>query len=204
MLVAVAAAAGFLTGVVVDRPEPPKMTVAGPGVAVGADRSVRSRDGAVAAAVDYATLLARLFPLGRATAERTAADVASEAYRPVLVAAVDRQLVPLQQQAGRLPGSTVYRQSVLATRLEAYQPDRAQVSVWVLATVGQVGGQATARVNPIGTFTTFTVELVWQRAGWRLDGTGQRPGPSPLLDGPPEQAEDFAAALDGFTDWRPA
>ena len=78
--------------------------------------------------------------------------------------------------AAGLPGSTVYRQSVLATRLESYGPVRARVSVWVLATVGQSGGRAGARVNPVASFATFTLELAWERAAWRLDGTGQRPG----------------------------
>ena len=77
VLVGLAAAAGFLCGVVADRPSPPRMTVVGPAVAAGVDRSVRSRDGAVAAGVRYATLLARLFPLDRATAQRVAADAAS-------------------------------------------------------------------------------------------------------------------------------
>jgi len=199
-----AAAAGVLTGVVVDRPPSPEVAVVGPAVAAGVDRSARSRDGAVAAAVAYATMLGRLFPLGRAAAEQAAADAASASYRLVLVAAVDRQLVPLQRQASRLPGSTVYRQSVLATRLESYTAERARVSVWVLATVAQAGGPAGARLNPLASFATFALDLVWERAAWRLNGTGQRPGPTPLLDGQPQQVGDFDSALDGFTDWRPA
>jgi hypothetical protein len=200
VLVGLAAAAGFVCGVLVDRPSPPNMAVVGPAVSAGVDRSAPSREGAVAAGVRYATLLAQLFPADRAAAERAAADAASAGYRDVLVAAVDRQLVPLQRQAGRLPGSTVYRQAVLATRLEGYAPPRARVSVWVLATVGQTGQQ----VNPIASFTTFTLDLVWERAAWRLDGTGQRPGPTPLTDGQPQQVDEFDAALAGFTDWRPA
>jgi len=204
VLVALAAAAGFVTGVLVDRPSGPGVTVAGPAVAGGAGRGVRSRDGAVAAGVEYATLLARLFPADRQEAEQAVADAASAGYRPVLVAAVARQLVPLQRQAAALPGATVYRQSVLATRLDSYRVDRARVSVWVLATVAQTGQQTGTRANPVASFATFVLELVWERAAWRLDGTGQRPGPTPLLDGSPQPAGEFEAGLDGFTDWRPA
>jgi hypothetical protein len=204
VLAGLAAAAGFLAGVLADRPSAPGVTVAGPAVTGGADRAVRSRDGAVAAGVEYATLLARLFPADRARAEQAAADAASAGYRVVLVAAVARQLVPLQRQAAGLPGSTVYRQSVLATRLDTYGPDRARVSVWVLATLAQTGGQVGQQANPVASFATYDLEVVWERAAWRLDGTGQRPGPTPLLDGAPQPAGDFEAALDGFTDWRPA
>jgi len=204
VLVALAAAAGFVTGVLVDRPSAPGVTGAGPAVAGSAGRGVRSRDGAVAAGVEYATMLARLFPADRTRAEHAVADAASAAYRQVLVAAVARQLVPLQRQAAALPGATVYRQSVLATRLDTYQADRARVSVWVLATVAQTGQQTGARANPVASFATFGMELVWERAAWRLNGTGQQPGPTPLLDGQPQPAGEFEAGLDGFTAWRPA
>jgi hypothetical protein len=74
------------------------------------------------------------------------------------------------------------------------------VSVWVLACIGRSGQPA----NPLGSFATFTLDLVWQRAAWRLNGTGQQPGPTPLLDGQPQDVDDFEAALRGFADWRPA
>jgi len=188
--------------------------VAQPAVTPGparVDRTTRSTDGAVAAAVDYATLLARLFPLDRARAREVVADVASAAHRPALLAAVDAELVPLQSQAGELPGSMVYRQSVLATRVlsvtSADDPAdvaRARVAVWALFTVGQSGERAGERANPLATFTTLTLDLVFERGAWRLDGTTQRAGPTPLLDGRPQLADEFDRALDGFTDWRPA
>jgi hypothetical protein len=163
------------------------------------DRVVRSQDGAVAAAVQYATLLSRLFPLQRSAAEAVVVSAASDGYRSTLLSAVDQQLVPLQQQAARLAGSTVYRQAVLGTRVERYTVDAAIVSVWTLACIDH-SGQAS---NPLGTFSTYTLSLVWQRGSWRLDGTQQRGGPSPLLDSRPDSAEDFEAALHGFADWRP-
>src|SRR5687767_7655442 len=94
----------------------------------------------VAAAVECATLLARMFPLDASQARALATEAASDAYRPHMVAAVDTELVPLQRRAARLPGSTSYRQAVLATRVDAYDAsakpgatgDRARVSVWTL------------------------------------------------------------------------
>jgi hypothetical protein len=197
----VAGLAGFgLAGLVGGPPAPTAAVVAGPAAAVAVDRASRTPDGAVAAGVEYATLLSRLFPLDQARAHRVAADAASEGYRPVLLEAVDRQLVPLQAQAARLPGRTVYRQAVLATRVGRYSAGRASVSVWVLACQGQSGQQA----NPLGSFATFTLALVWQGGVWRLDGTEQRSGPTPLLDGQPVLVEEFDAVLRGFADWRPA
>jgi hypothetical protein len=200
VVVLLAVAAGFAVGALVTRQAGPTATVAAPAVAGGLDRHAPSRDGALAAGVAYATLLARLFPLDLPRAKQVAADAASSAYREVLVAAVTSQLVPLQRQAARLPGTTVYRQSVLATRVERYDPARARLAVWVLATIGQAGAEA----NPVASFATFTLDLVWERAAWRLDGSTGRPGPTPLLDGQPELIDDFDAALEGFTDWRPA
>ncbi len=157
----------------------------------------------MAAAARLATLLARLFPLDRPHAEQLVRQAASAAYRDTLVTAVDEQLLPLQRQAAGLPGATAYRQSVLATRLEAYSPGRARVSVWLLVTLantGTAGGQS----NPVGSFTTVTLDVVWERAAWRLDHTSQQAGPTPLLDGQPQPAGEFTAALVGFADWRPA
>jgi len=70
--------------------------------------------------------------------------------------------------------------------------------------VAQVGQSAGEQANPVGSFSTVTLSLVWERSGWRLDGTAQRPGPTPLVDGQPVVADEFGRALDRFTDWRPA
>ena len=190
------------------------VVVAGQSVVASVGREDRSRDGAVAAAVEYATLLSRLFPLDAARARRLAADAASDSYRPGLVAAVGAELVPLQRELAELPGATVHRQSVLATRVDSYPgrpagAGRARVSVWVMLTLGQrtesgsaesAGGQA----NAVASFGTVVLDVVWERGAWRLDGTAQRPGPTPLLDGRPQTTDELSAALAGFADWRPA
>ncbi len=190
------------------------VVVAGPSVVASVGREDRSPDGAVAAAVEYATLLSRLFPLDAVQARRVAADAASDAYRPGLVAAVDAELAPLQRQLAELPSATVHRQSVLATRVDAYpneQPGggRARVSVWVMLTLGQHTESGSAeragdQANAVASFGTVVLDLMWERGAWRLDGTAQRSGPTPLLDGRPQTTDEFSAALAGFADWRPA
>jgi hypothetical protein len=180
-------------------------------VDVAVDRTVHSRAGAVAAAVEYATLLSRLLPLDRQEAVRVVGDASSYRHRGALIAAVDRELVPLQERVAALPGAAVHRQSALATRVDAYsdgtRPATARVSVWVLFTIGLGSIAADGSVdeaNPVARFATVILDLVWERHGWRLDGSAQRPGPTPLLDGAPQSGQDFATALDGFSDWRPA
>lgn len=194
----------------VDRVPDAAQTAAAP-CAARVDRTNAREDGAVAAAADYATLLARLLPLDRGQARRVVADVASANHWAALVAAVDAELAPLQAKAASLPGSTLYRQSVLATRVLSMTPPngitdapRARVAVWTLVTIGRSKAREAAQSNPLARFMTLNLDLVYERGAWRLDRTTQQVGPTPLLDGEPQPAEDLGRALDGFTDWRPA
>ena len=203
-LVAVFAVAAVLVSVLRHDPQPPGPHVAPvvPGAVRGEPGSAgRSAEAAVAAAVEYATLFARVFPAPPSTARAVVAEAASEAYRPALLAAVDRDLLPLQRRAAALPGQTVYRQAVLATRVDWVDAPggRARVAVWLLSMVGQAGQQA----NPLASFGTVVLELRWERS-WRLDGVTESAGPTPLLDGSPQLVDEVAAALRGFADWRPA
>jgi hypothetical protein len=215
-----AALAGLVAGLVAapkagaERSDLPAVTAPAPasGVESRNHKISRTQDGAVASAVEYATLLARMFPLDAAQARSLAAEAASEAYRPSMVAAVDTELVPLQRQATRLPGSTTYRQSVLATRVDAFDEpakpsatgDRAQVSVWTLLLVSQTGtsSEEDGKTNPIARFSTERLDLIWQRGAWRINGSSQTGGPTPLVDGAPHTADELDAALAGFADWR--
>jgi hypothetical protein len=149
-------------------------------------------------AVDDATLLARVFPMSAGEARSSVGAIASDAYRATFVAAVDRELVPLQQQAAALPGHTVFRQAVLATRRIRSDQRRAQVSVWMLVIVGQAGEPA----NPAASFVTVTVDLVAEHDAWKLDHVAQETGPTPLLAGQPDLVDSFDNRLIGFADWR--
>ena len=151
------------------------------------------------AGVGAATLMARLFPLDREAAIRLARDVASSTYRPTLEAAIDAELVPLQEQVSGLPGRPVYRQAVLAARVVDFTPRRARVSAWVML----IAGQADVEGNALATFVTVTVDLAWERGRWRLDGTTETRGPSPQVDDAPSTTDALTRRLDGYADWRP-
>jgi len=155
---------------------------------------------ALAAGVADATLMARVFPLDPAAARAVLAQVASDAYRDELVAAVAAELVPLQAQVAGLAGHPIYRQSVLAAEVGAYAPPRAQVGAWVMLTAGQAGVDD----NATATFATVTVELVFEHGAWKLDQTSEVPGPSPEVSDAPSSVDSLVSRLDGFADWRPS
>jgi hypothetical protein len=185
------------------------------------NRTTRSKAGAVAAAAQYATLLAQVFPLDAVQARAVVADAASDDARERLTAAIDANLTPLQEQSTAIEGTTTYRQAVLATHLDRYSADpparsgstqqaaaaagaRAHVQVWTLLTVAQTPASGAANAsNAVGTFGTVLVSVVWERGAWRLDDTGTLHGPSPLIDGVPSTGSQLNTALRGFTDWRP-
>ena len=186
-----------------------------------ADRTARSRGGAVNAAARYATLLAQVFPLDADRARSVIADAASDDARARLTAAIDANLPPLQEQSTAIEGTTTYRQAVLATRLVSYSADtptrsgsnqqspaaagaRARVKVWTLLTVSQTpAADVHNATNAIGSFGTVSLALVWERGAWRIDDSTTVDGPSPLIDGRPSTGAQVDSALNGFTDWRP-
>lgn len=177
------------------------------------DRRSRTREGAVAAAAQYASLLAQVWPMATAQARAQLADAATAAYRARLVAAVSAQLVPMQDQATALGGRTTYRQSVLATHLDLYPATgdtspkaaaMAQVSVWTVLTIAQTGTAPNAdAANANGAFFTSQLDLRYERGAWRLAASTDHPGPTPLVDGTPSTGTQMTHQLNGFHDWRP-
>ena len=179
----------------------------------GVDRTSPTRDGAVAAAAQYASLLAQVWPLSAAQARTTLADAATTAYQPRLVAAVSAQLVPMQAQATSLGGRTIYRQSVLATHLDTYPTttatstpptEVARVSVWTVLTIAHTGPATDADpVNANAVFFTSQLDLLYERGAWRLCASTDHAGPTPLVEGTPSTGTQMARQLNGFHDWRP-
>lgn len=170
-----------------------------PGVASGRAPGSDSAFQALDAAAGYATLTAQLFPLTPAAAQAVLNGDASDAYRPSIAQAVQDALVPLQQQTAGLAGQPMFRQAVLAARLVSYSPARAEVSAWVMAVAGQTG----VADNAVCSFSTVTVDVVYQRGGWRLDGSDEQAGPTPQTAGAPSAVDDLVGRLAGFSDWRP-
>jgi hypothetical protein len=167
--------------------------------AAGKSAAPQSQQQAMDAAVGYATVMAQLFPLTPDGARAVLAGDASDAYRATLVQAVDDVVVPLQQQMAVLAGQPMFRQSVLAAKLVSYTAGRARVSAWVMAVAGQTG----VADNAVGSFSIVTVDVVFERGGWRLDRSDEQPGPSPQMTGAPTSVDVLVGRLAGYSDWRP-
>jgi hypothetical protein len=172
---------------------------AGVATAKGQTAAPNSSQAAVEAAAGYATVMAQLFPLDADTARGVLAGDASDAYRTTLVQAADTDLIPLQQQMATLSGRPVFRQSVLASKVVSYTPTRAQVSDWVMLIAGQAG----VADNAVSTFSTVTLDLVFERGAWKIDRSAEQPGPSPQMTGAPTAVDILVGRLAGFNDWRP-
>jgi hypothetical protein len=156
----------------------------------------RTRAGAVAAATSDIRQGQRLFAMP-ATA-RTAAlrAMASPGAADAYVAEQSQQLAELDGIAARGTGPLTWDVAVLATRLDAYTPSRALVTIWRVGVLSITGLTA-----PLAEWTTDAYELVWEAGDWRIWSETQSPGPTPLghPSEQPSTPEQLHLALAGFT-----
>lgn len=155
-----------------------------------------TREGARDAAIAYtATLSQRLLYLEPDAASAAVRAIAADASASTLdndaLAALDAARTPLT--AGT--GATWWAVRPLAIKLDAYSPQRARLSVWLMRILSRQGV-----VMPQSSWVTETVELVWERDDWRLWSDTSQPGPTPVLDGSdmPASAAELDAELTGF------
>jgi hypothetical protein len=211
-LVAVAAAAVFVTGMAAHAavanggPRPSgggESAVAAPtedaprpaagGIRLGFPRT---RDGAREAALTFAATVPQ--QLMYATPEQvvdivtaTSADGATEASPAEVSASVTEAQAALVGGYG----NAWWIVTPLAVRVDAYDGERAQVSVWVVRVLSRA-----AVASPQTSWAVTTLELVWERGDWRVWSSDDSPGPSPEPDGsdPSATAAELDQRLDGF------
>lgn len=158
----------------------------------------RTEDGAVAAAAAFVCTGQQLIEMSddeidtflRERVTRSAADRVIEEHQ--------RDVAALREALARGSGPTVYREAVVAYRVDAFNEDEARIAIW------HVGVLARSHVAPPQAgWMVSTVDLRWERNGWRVVGEIAVPGPAPILnDGaPPATAEELLDQLDGFTDF---
>ncbi|MBI2710227.1 MAG: hypothetical protein HYX34_11120 [Actinobacteria bacterium] len=157
----------------------------------------RSESGARGAAlVVAASLPQQAVYMDDVRLHRVLADLRARGARDDDATVLDR-LAAIRRRLGAAgPGAVVWLSiSPVGVRVDAYTPVRARVSVWTVTVVSAAGS-----VAPQTTWRTSSVELVWDRGGWRLWSSVDAPGPSPTLDGSDEPAtgESFDAAMRGF------
>jgi hypothetical protein len=153
------------------------------GVPVGYQRS---RQGAVAAAANYATVLSSTTMLDRA--KRRAAIKALAAPEAVgrLQREWDQAAALLSKGLGVVDGGagdgTVLLRAVpVGWRLEEYAGDRATVAIWVTSVLGALGGSPQG-VPVREAWGTTTVELRWVDGDWKQLKATNTDGPRPIAD----------------------
>jgi hypothetical protein len=159
----------------------PRQTVSG--VPVGYQHS---RQGAVAAAANYATVLSSTLILDRS--KRHAAIEALAAPEAVgrLQREWDQAVASLNKGLGVTGGSagdgTVLLRAVpVGWRLEEFTGDRAKVAIWVTSVLGALDGSPEG-VPVREAWGTTTVELRWVDGDWKQLKATNTDGPRPIAD----------------------
>lgn len=163
------------------------------GVPVGFEAS---EDGAVAAAVTYATASQRWLYFSDDELAAAVAALATPAAAESLTVEVTSEVALARDELARTSGRVWWLVRPLATRVEHVTTANARVSVWVVTILS-----ATDVAAPQAEWLTVTVDLAWVDDDWRVDGVRSTLGPTPLsgLKDEPWTAARFDDTLDGFT-----
>jgi len=141
--------------------------------------SAHTRAGAVASAARSITAFGGNVLLEPSRLRALVARIASNASRTRLI---DAFAEASSQTRTKLGADTVPRPVIVLRaapvgyRVERYSSGTATIAVWY---VGVVGSGAT--VQPQQSWRTETVELVWERAAWKVDSFASTVGPTPAL-----------------------
>lgn len=142
-------------------------------------RSLRTREGAVAAATTYALALDNGEIFDAVHRAAVLDDIAADATRTELAAAFNEGLglissqLHLEEDSFEDPAS-VWRSVPGGWRLTEYDRNAATVAVWT-AVMAIADGRLLAEPG----WRTTEVTLAWERDAWRLVGFGTGPGPDP-------------------------
>jgi hypothetical protein len=159
----------------------PRRVVAG--VPVGYEHS---KQGAVAAAANYARVLSSELILDKASRHKAIDTLAAPEARARQQRALDRDVASVAKAlgvgaAGAGDGTLLLRAVPVGWRLEEYAGDHATVALWVTSVGGSLNGPGGSRPVQEGWGTT-TVKLRWTGGDWKLLQSTNTDGPTPLAD----------------------
>jgi hypothetical protein len=141
--------------------------------------STHTSAGAVAAAGAGLVVLGGETVLDPAKLSTTLDQIAARSARADLQAAYTQAESGLRTKFG-LSGEpkpvVIVRTVPLGYRVESFTRKRAVVSVWTLAVLG-----SGATFDPVASWRTQTVTLVWENHGWKVTSFGSANGPTPGL-----------------------
>ena len=153
------------------------------GVPVGYQHS---EQGAVAAAANYATVLASTLILDPSRRRAAIAALAAPETLGRQQRAFDQAVASLRKGLGvtdgsALDGTVLLRAVPVGWRLKEYTGDRATVAIWVTSVLGTLGGPPNG-VPVREAWGTTTVELRWVDGDWKQLQTTTTDGPVPIAD----------------------
>jgi len=157
-----------------------------------------TRDGAVAAAASYVCTGQALLDLDPLSVDDAVRSMAASASADRQVEDANSQLQRARDALAAGQGSIVFRQAVVAYRVEAFDGDRARVAVWNVGVLTRDGV-----APPQAGWAISTFDLVWERDDWRIWSETVVPGPAPVLNDStaPATPSQFVESLDGFVDF---
>ncbi len=153
-------------------------------------------DGAVAAAVSYATAAQRWLYFTDDEITAAVTEIATPTAAPRLVDDVLADVGLAREQLVASPGRVWWLVRPLAWNVTRFGVDEASVSVWTVTVLS-----AAEVAAPQAEWITVTVDLAWIAGDWRVEAVRDTPGPTPMA-GPkdiPWDAVPFDDALAGFT-----
>lgn len=165
--------------------------VEAPGVPVG---FAHDRRGALAAAVAYVQLGDVVLSVDANTGADVLRRVSSRAAGDTFAESELAGFTQLQNALARGTGPSRLRVGVVATRIDAFAPDRARVRLWRVAVLSRDG-----MTNPGEQWATVTYDLVWEDGDWKIWSETVVPGPAPLpTDSRLATPQELDASLAGF------
>lgn len=137
----------------------------------------------------------RLVEVDEPAAVEAIRAMATEADGSRLAAATLDKLRAARAVLAEGTGPVVFRQGVLAARLDTFAGGRARAVVWSVGVLARVG-----IAPPQAGWATTVLDLVWERGGWRVSAESVTPGPAPILNdsAPPATAVDLVEYLAAF------
>lgn len=151
-------------------------------------------DGAQAAAVTFSSLAGSLVNANPASVDSIVSAISTKASAAQRVAATVAALDALRSRLAGGTGPIVLVQAPVLIRTDDYSDAKASITMWTTTVVARRGV-----ADPQSTWSTITLELLWERGDWRLDQETTLSGPTPdqSTDAAPPSFDAFEAALHG-------
>jgi hypothetical protein len=167
-----------------------------PTAAAGKPANAHNRRGALAAAVSFVCSGRELLDVDPLSAEAMVRSMAATATADDQVRSTAARLRQLRERMAAGSGPMTLVQGVIASRLDSYSATHARLALWSVSVTARADV-----VSPQATWAISTLDLVWERDGWRLSRETVQPGPAPLLDDStaPATPTQLQTSLDGFT-----